>query len=117
MLTVTDHVVALDDGRVVESGTAAELLRRGGAFVRLTRQYEHARHWRMAGTGDGLRALRRSGAGRASGPAATVQFGPRRITVPVADRGISAPGRRDCDEKPYGHSTWRCQRLVRVGRS
>ncbi|MGW5676984.1 hypothetical protein ACWEV4_18215 [Streptomyces sp. NPDC003860] len=59
--TVADHVVALDDGRVVESGTAAELLRRGGAFARLTRQYEHARHWRMAGTGDGLRALRRAG--------------------------------------------------------
>ncbi|MFH8616421.1 hypothetical protein ACH4E8_15270 [Streptomyces sp. NPDC017979] len=46
-LTAADHVVALDDGRVVESGTAAELLSRGGAFVRLTRQYEHARHWRI----------------------------------------------------------------------
>ncbi|MEU9608087.1 ABC transporter ATP-binding protein [Streptomyces sp. NPDC048057] len=50
-LAAADHVVALDDGRVVESGTAAELLRAGGAFARLTRSYEQARHWRIGRRG------------------------------------------------------------------
>ncbi|MFD7549580.1 ABC transporter ATP-binding protein [Streptomyces sp. NPDC059816] len=47
-LAAADHVVSLDDGRVVESGTPAELLRTGGAFARLSQQYERARHWRIA---------------------------------------------------------------------
>ncbi|WP_338759690.1 ABC transporter ATP-binding protein [Nocardia vulneris] len=47
-LAAADCVVALDDGRVVESGTPAELLRTGGAFARLSDQYERARHWRIA---------------------------------------------------------------------
>jgi ATP-binding cassette subfamily B protein len=47
-LAAADHVVSLDRGRVVETGTPAELLRTGGAFARLSRQYEQARHWRIA---------------------------------------------------------------------
>ncbi|MFF8471605.1 ABC transporter ATP-binding protein [Streptomyces griseus] len=47
-LATADHVVALDRGRVVEAGTRAELLRTGGAFARLSSQYERARHWRIA---------------------------------------------------------------------
>ncbi|MGX2993198.1 ABC transporter ATP-binding protein [Streptomyces sp. JNUCC 64] len=47
-LAAADHVVSLDDGRVVESGTPEELLRTGGAFARLSQQYERARHWRIA---------------------------------------------------------------------
>lgn len=47
-LAAADRVVALDGGRVVEAGTPAELLRTGGAFARINRQYERARHWRIA---------------------------------------------------------------------
>ncbi|MBW3708972.1 ABC transporter ATP-binding protein [Streptomyces griseus] len=47
-LATADHVVALDRRRVVEAGTRAELLRTGGAFARLSSQYERARHWRIA---------------------------------------------------------------------
>ncbi|MFC7740151.1 ABC transporter ATP-binding protein [Nocardiopsis composta] len=49
-LAAADHVVSLDGGRVVETGTPEELLRTGGAFARLNRRYERARRWRIAGT-------------------------------------------------------------------
>ncbi|MER7553864.1 ABC transporter ATP-binding protein [Streptomyces anulatus] len=51
-LAAADHVVALDGGRVVEAGTRAELLLAGGAFARLSSQYERARHWRIARMSD-----------------------------------------------------------------
>nr|WP_239109999.1 ABC transporter ATP-binding protein [Streptomyces anulatus] len=51
-LAAADHVVALDGGRVVEAGTRAELLLAGGAFTRLSSQYERARHWRIARMND-----------------------------------------------------------------
>ncbi|NEE17043.1 ATP-binding cassette domain-containing protein, partial [Streptomyces sp. SID7499] len=51
-LAAADHVVALDGGRVVEAGTRAELLLAGGAFARLSSQYERARHWRIARMND-----------------------------------------------------------------
>ncbi|MBE1469140.1 ATP-binding cassette domain-containing protein [Kibdelosporangium phytohabitans] len=47
-LAAADYVVSLDNGRVVENGTPAELLRTGGAFSRIRKQYEQARHWRIA---------------------------------------------------------------------
>ncbi|WP_405622252.1 hypothetical protein [Streptomyces sp. NBC_01508] len=47
-LAAADHVVSLDDGRVVETGIRAELLLTGGAFARVSTQYERARHWRIA---------------------------------------------------------------------
>ncbi|MHA6628764.1 ABC transporter ATP-binding protein [Pseudonocardia sichuanensis] len=50
-LAAADHVVSLDGGRVVETGTPAELLHTGGAFARLHRQYERARHWHLANRG------------------------------------------------------------------
>ncbi|MFI6393980.1 ABC transporter ATP-binding protein [Nonomuraea sp. NPDC050547] len=50
-LAAADHVVSLDEGRVTETGTPSELLRTGGAFARLSRQYERARHWRIAQKG------------------------------------------------------------------
>ncbi|SDH09912.1 ATP-binding cassette, subfamily B [Sinosporangium album] len=50
-LAAADHVVSLDGGVVIESGTPDELLRTGGAFARLNRQYERARHWRIANHG------------------------------------------------------------------
>ncbi|MEV4096710.1 ABC transporter ATP-binding protein [Streptosporangium saharense] len=46
-LASADQVVSLDAGRVVETGTPAELLRTGGTFARISRQYERARHWRI----------------------------------------------------------------------
>ncbi|MFF2701002.1 ABC transporter ATP-binding protein [Streptomyces cyaneofuscatus] len=47
-LAAADHVVSLDGGRVAETGTPTELLLTGGAFARLSSQYERARHWRIA---------------------------------------------------------------------
>jgi ABC-type multidrug transport system fused ATPase/permease subunit len=35
-----DRIVVLDDGRVAEHGTAAELLARGGLFARMHRQQQ-----------------------------------------------------------------------------
>ncbi|MFI9556485.1 ABC transporter ATP-binding protein [Nonomuraea endophytica] len=52
-LAAADHVVSLDEGRVAEIGTPSELLRTGGAFARMSRQYEQARHWRIAGHAKG----------------------------------------------------------------
>lgn len=49
-LAAADQVVSLDDGRVLETGTPAELLLTGGAFARISQQYERARHWRIAST-------------------------------------------------------------------
>lgn len=48
-LATADYVVSLDGGRVVETGTPDELRQTGGAFARLSRQYERVRHWRIAG--------------------------------------------------------------------
>ncbi|SDT71986.1 ABC transporter ATP-binding protein [Jiangella sp. DSM 45060] len=50
-LAAADHVVALDDGRVVEDGTPADLLRTDGVFARISRQNERTRHWRIAAHG------------------------------------------------------------------
>ncbi|WHT23131.1 ABC transporter ATP-binding protein [Crossiella sp. CA-258035] len=47
-LAAADQVVALAAGRVVETGTPAELLRTQGAFARIHRQYEQARGWRIS---------------------------------------------------------------------
>ncbi|WP_331531509.1 hypothetical protein [Pseudonocardia sp.] len=47
-LAAADHVVSLDGGHVVETGTPEELLRTDGACTHLSRQYERARHWRIA---------------------------------------------------------------------
>ncbi|KAA8888803.1 ABC transporter ATP-binding protein [Nocardia colli] len=49
-LAAADRVVSLDGGRVIETGTPAELLVTGGAFARISGQYERARHWRIAST-------------------------------------------------------------------
>ncbi|MCP2256382.1 ATP-binding cassette, subfamily B [Streptoalloteichus tenebrarius] len=46
-LAAADHVVALDAGRVTETGSPTELLRTGGTFARLYNQYEHARSWHV----------------------------------------------------------------------
>ncbi|WP_086821607.1 ABC transporter ATP-binding protein [Allokutzneria sp. NRRL B-24872] len=57
-LAAADRVVSLDDGRVTEIGTPEELLRTGGAFARLSQQYERSRHWRIAtGSGSGSSAM------------------------------------------------------------
>ncbi|SEF11940.1 ABC transporter ATP-binding protein [Jiangella alba] len=50
-LAAADHVVALDDGRVVEAGTPAQLLGTDGVFARISRQNERTRHWRIAARG------------------------------------------------------------------
>ncbi|KNB50550.1 ABC transporter ATP-binding protein [Streptomyces caatingaensis] len=47
-LAAADRVIALDGGRVVESGPMDELLRGDGVFARLWRGYEEARGWRVA---------------------------------------------------------------------
>lgn len=47
-LASADYVVALDAGRVAETGTPAELLATGGIFARLYGQYEQARSWHIA---------------------------------------------------------------------
>ncbi|MGW7531637.1 ABC transporter ATP-binding protein [Amycolatopsis sp. NPDC054798] len=46
-LAVADRVISLDAGQVVESGTPAQLRGTSGAFARISKQYEQARHWRI----------------------------------------------------------------------
>ncbi|MFD7659324.1 ABC transporter ATP-binding protein [Actinosynnema sp. NPDC059797] len=46
-LAAADRVVALDGGRVVETGSPRELLAADGPFARLHRQYEDARSWHI----------------------------------------------------------------------
>jgi ATP-binding cassette subfamily B protein len=46
-LAAADWVVALDGGRVVEVGAPGELLRSGGIFAGLYKQYERAGGWRI----------------------------------------------------------------------
>jgi ATP-binding cassette subfamily B protein len=47
-LEAADFVVALDDGRVVETGTPAALLKTNGIFASLYGQYERARGWHLS---------------------------------------------------------------------
>jgi ATP-binding cassette subfamily B protein IrtB len=47
-LEAADFVVALDGGRVAETGKPAELLQTGGIFARLHGQYERARGWHLS---------------------------------------------------------------------
>ncbi|MDA3645319.1 ABC transporter ATP-binding protein/permease [Saccharopolyspora indica] len=46
-LATADNVVALHDGRVVETGSPAELHRTGGLFARIYDQYEQTRSWHI----------------------------------------------------------------------
>lgn len=46
-LAAADHVVALDAGRVIESGPPDRLKQQGGFYARLHAQYEQARGWRI----------------------------------------------------------------------
>lgn len=47
-LDCADFVVALDRGRVVETGSPTALLATNGLFARLYRQYEHAAGWHIS---------------------------------------------------------------------
>lgn len=47
-LASADRVISLEDGGLAEFGTPDELLLTGGAFARLSTQYERARRWRIA---------------------------------------------------------------------
>jgi ATP-binding cassette subfamily B protein len=47
VLAAADRVVALDGGRVAETGAPDELLQFGGIYAKLYKQYEHARNWRI----------------------------------------------------------------------
>jgi ATP-binding cassette subfamily B protein len=47
ILAAADHVVALEIGRVAETGRPDELLRVGGIFAGLYKQYERAGGWRI----------------------------------------------------------------------
>ena len=46
-LAAADHVVALDAGRVIESGPPDRLKQQDGFYARLHAQYEQARGWRI----------------------------------------------------------------------
>ncbi|WP_207943631.1 ATP-binding cassette domain-containing protein [Actinomadura sp. KC345] len=50
-LAAADHVVALEDGRVTETGRPADLRAGGGTFARLYDQYEHTRSWHITSSG------------------------------------------------------------------
>ncbi|MEV5826811.1 ABC transporter ATP-binding protein [Spirillospora sp. NPDC052242] len=50
-LAAADHVVALEDGRVTETGRPVDLRAAGGAFARLYDQYEHTQSWRITSSG------------------------------------------------------------------
>lgn len=47
-LEAADQVIALDGGRVVETGSPAQLMESAGVYARLYRQYARARGWRIA---------------------------------------------------------------------
>jgi ATP-binding cassette subfamily B protein len=47
ILAAADRVVALDNGRMAETGTPEELLRSGGVYANLYKQYERVRGWRV----------------------------------------------------------------------
>jgi ATP-binding cassette subfamily B protein len=47
ILASADNVVALNGGRVAEAGTPEELLRSGGIYAKLYKQYERVQGWRI----------------------------------------------------------------------
>ena len=53
-ITSADKVVVLDDGRVAEQGTSAELLAAGGIFARMAAIAQLSREW-SASTGEGAK--------------------------------------------------------------
>ena len=46
-LEIADTVVVLDEGRIVEQGTPAELTAAGGAFAHITEEWRNAAQWRV----------------------------------------------------------------------
>ena len=44
-----DHIVVLDNGRVAEQGTPAELMARGGLYRRMVELQSESAQWRLAG--------------------------------------------------------------------
>ncbi|HIW92187.1 MAG TPA: ABC transporter ATP-binding protein/permease [Candidatus Corynebacterium avicola] len=46
-LEIADTVVVLDDGKIVEQGTPAELSAAGGAFARIAEEWRNAAQWRV----------------------------------------------------------------------
>jgi ATP-binding cassette subfamily B protein len=48
-----DHIVVVEEGRVVEQGRHGELMTRGGLYARLVEAYHRAQSWALAVKGDG----------------------------------------------------------------
>ena len=48
-----DKIVVLDQGRVAEQGTHAELLAKGGPYAHMWADYERAASWQVDNAGEG----------------------------------------------------------------
>ena len=45
-----DHIVVLENGRVAEQGTPAELMERGGLYRRMVELQSESARWKLNGT-------------------------------------------------------------------
>ena len=44
-----DHIVVLENGRVAEQGTPAELMEKGGLYRRMVELQSHSAQWQLNG--------------------------------------------------------------------
>jgi ATP-binding cassette subfamily B protein len=48
-ITGADKILVIEGGRIAESGSHSELLRKGGWYARMYEEQKKARNWRVSG--------------------------------------------------------------------
>ena len=88
-VVAADKIVVLDQGRVAQEGTHAELLRAGGLYARMWADYEKAVSWKIGASSDASHVAGRT-AGSAPSDAPAACAAPAPATHVAAQKGGEA---------------------------